>query len=138
VMRGQQVRGPSSTLTFPPFPFHLQFTVPHQRDRCIDMTKSIIEPLTLFATPDQDEHSAFPVITTKNFFGKQLTDFSSSGFDRADVGSDPITLREQGFVHAWYSSCNGGSSMSEAIVLFWNKKVLALVKRATRHYVGSA
>ena len=85
-------------------PRHLQFTLPHKRDRRIDMKKAVIEPLALVATPGQDEDGTFPVVTAKNFLGKQLADFSSSRFDRANVGGDPITLREQGLVHAWFST----------------------------------
>ena len=91
---------------------HLQITVPHKRDRCIDMKKAVIEPLVLFATPGQDEDGTFPVVTAKNFLGKQLADFSSSRFNRSDVGGDPITLREQGLVHRGALGCIRGNSMS--------------------------
>ena len=44
----------------------LQIAVPHERDRCIDLKKTVIEPLTLFATPGQHEDGTFPVVTVKN------------------------------------------------------------------------
>ena len=39
----------------------LQIAVPHERDRCIDLKKTVIEPLTLFPTPGQHEDGTFPV-----------------------------------------------------------------------------
>jgi len=58
------------------------------------MMKAGIEPLSLCSTLGQDENCPFPLVTAKHILGKQLADFSSSRFDRSDIGGDPITLRE--------------------------------------------
>jgi hypothetical protein len=82
----------------------LQITIPHKRDRCVEMMKAIVEPLSLCPTLSQDENGLFPIVAAKDFLGKQLADFSSARLDRSDVRGDPITLLMQVlYVHAWAS-----------------------------------
>jgi hypothetical protein len=63
--------------------------------------QAIVEPLSLSPTLGQDPHSPFPLVTAKNFLGKQLADFSRARFDGSEGGGDPITLGKQGcYVHS--------------------------------------
>ena len=78
----------------------LQFTVPHQRDRCINKIKAVIESLSLCSTLRQDADGPFPVVAATQFLGHQLTDFGSAPPERSYVSGNPVTLRKDGFFHA--------------------------------------
>ncbi len=57
-----------------------------------------MKPLSLYSTLGQDVSGPLPLVSAKHILDKQLAEFSSSRFNRSDLGGDPITLREQGLV----------------------------------------
>ena len=58
------------------------------------MMEALVEPLSLCSTLGKDENGLLPLVSAKHILRKQPTKFSSSRFDRSDIGGDLITVRE--------------------------------------------
>ena len=103
---------PSDTHCQSGVPQRLQIAVPHKCDRCIDVKKAFAKPLSLCSTLGQDVSGPLPLVSAKHILDKQLAEFSSSRFNRSDLGGDPITL-QQGLVHASSLRCTEDNASAD-------------------------